>query len=90
MAKQNKKRAGQKSTGESVLRKGRRKTTMVFARRNYVILLMAVAAILLGYILMRAENQVEGLLSLYVAPVIILGGYLGVIYAILWKEPEAA
>jgi hypothetical protein len=89
MAKQNKKRAGQKSSGDSVLRKGRRKATMVFARRNYVILLMAVAAILLGYIVMRMDNQVEGFLSLYVAPIIVLGGYLGVIYAILWKEPEA-
>ncbi len=90
MAKQSRKRSGQKQGTDSVLRKGRRKSAMVFHRRNYVILLMAVGAVLLGYILMRMENEVEGLLSLYIAPVIILGGYLGVIYAILWKEKDPA
>ena len=34
---------------------------------------------------MRIDNQVDGFISLYVAPLIILGGYLEVIYAILWR-----
>ena len=61
---------------------------MVFARKNYVILLACLAAIVLGYVVMRADNQVDGFLSLWVAPLLLLGGYLGVIYAILWRERE--
>ncbi len=60
---------------------------MVFGRRNYVLLLAGVAAIVIGYVMMRIDNQVDGFISLYVAPLIILGGYLEIIRAIL-APPE--
>ncbi len=68
---------------------------MVFARRNYQLLVIGVCLIVVGYVVMRVDNQVDGFLSLYVAPLLILGGYLEVIYAILWRpsaetEEEAA
>lgn len=56
---------------------------MVFGRKNYILLLAGIAAIVIGYVMMRVENQVDGFISLYVAPVIILGGYLEIIWAIL-------
>jgi len=59
--------------------------TPVFTRRNYTLLGAALALIVVGYVLMRAENEVDGLLSLYVSPLLLLAGYLGVIYAILWR-----
>ena len=59
---------------------------MVFRRENYLLLLLGLALIVVGYVVMRVDNQVEGFLSLYVAPVLILGGYLEIIYAIL-KRP---
>ncbi len=58
---------------------------LVFTRRNYVLLGLALALIVVGYAIMRAENEVDGFLSLYVAPLLILGGYLEAIYAILWR-----
>lgn len=73
-------------------RRSPRSTTpapLVFTRRNYVLLGIALALIAVGYTLMRAENEVDGFLSLYVAPLLILGGYLEAIYAILWQpKPE--
>ena len=62
---------------------------MVFASRNYQLLLLGVALIIIGYTIMRMENEVDGLISLYVAPLIILGGYLEIIYAILWRPKPA-
>ena len=56
---------------------------MVFSRRNYVLILVGVAAVVVGYVMMRLENEVDGVISLYIAPLIILAGYLEVIYAIL-------
>lgn len=65
-----------------------RKAHLVFARTNYLILIASVALVVVGYVLMRVENAVDGFLSLYVAPLLILGGYLGVIAAILWRPKE--
>ena len=58
---------------------------MVFSARNYQLMALGVALVLIGYIMMRLENEVDGFISLYVAPLIILGGYLEIIYAILWR-----
>lgn len=58
---------------------------MIFTRQNYMLLLIGVLAIVIGYTTMRIENEVDGFLSLYVAPLLILGGYLEIIYAILWR-----
>jgi hypothetical protein len=64
----------------------------VFARTNYMILLASVGLIVLGFTIMRVENEVDGFLSLYVSPLLIVGGYVGVLAAILWRPrpvPEA-
>jgi len=58
---------------------------MVFGRRNCVLLIAGVCVIIVGYVMMRLENEVDGFISLYVAPVLILGGYLEIIYAIMWR-----
>lgn len=65
---------------------------LVFTRRNYVLIIAGVLAIVVGYALMGIEDKFEGFISLYVAPLIILGGYLEIIYAILWypKDEEVA
>lgn len=63
---------------------------MVFTRANYRLLLLGLAMIVAGYVIMRLENEVDGVISLYVAPLIILGGYLEIIYAILKRPSQAA
>jgi uncharacterized membrane protein HdeD (DUF308 family) len=97
-----------KTRSRQVARKGPRqspaqrhasvKSAMVFTRQNYLLMLVGVVLIVVGYTIMRMENEVDGVISLYVAPLIILGGYLEIIYAILWRpqsekrgeaEPEA-
>ena len=66
-------------------RGGKNRGVMVFERRNYMLLLLGIALIVIGYVIMRMENEVDGIISLYVAPLMILGGYLEIIYAILWR-----
>ncbi len=61
---------------------------MIFTRQNYLLLLLGVIAIVIGYTIMRIDNQVDGFISLYVAPLLILGGSLEIIYAILWRPKE--
>lgn len=71
------------------VREARRTEKMVFGRRNYVLILAGIALVVVGYAIMRIENDVDGFTSLFVAPLLILGGYLSVIYAIL-ASPEKA
>jgi len=66
-------------------RQTQRKGVMVFERRNYMLLLLGIVMIISGYVMMRMENEVEGFISLYVAPLILLAGYLEIIYAVLWR-----
>lgn len=78
-------------------RKGRRRTPRardrrrtgqpVFGRRNYTLMIIGVLAVVVGFVIMRLENEVDGFISLYVAPLIILAGYLEVFYAIM-ASPE--
>ncbi|MEZ4702174.1 MAG: DUF3098 domain-containing protein [Rhodothermales bacterium] len=63
----------------------KRNAAMVFTARNYLLMLLGVGLVVLGYVLMRMENEVDGFISLYVAPILLLGGYLEIIYAILWR-----
>ncbi len=63
---------------------------MLFTQHNYALLLLGILAIVVGYAAMRIENEVDGILSLYIAPILILGGYLEIIYAILWRPGNKA
>ncbi|HHP7236929.1 DUF3098 domain-containing protein [Longibacter sp.] len=62
---------------------------LVFEKRNYALLGIGVAMIAIGFAVMRLENEFLGTISLYVAPLLILGGYAEVIYAILWRSDES-
>lgn len=69
-------------------REQRRNVKLVFVRRNYVLLLVGIAVIVAGFVMMRLENEVDGFISLYVAPLLILGGYLEIMYAIIVSPDE--
>lgn len=83
------------SRANQTQRSGKNKPVMVFAKRNYLLMILGVVLVVFGYSIMRMENEVDGFISLYVAPLILLGGYLEIIYAILWRpkdpsEPKTA
>lgn len=58
---------------------------MVFSRKNYMLIVAGVLLVVIGYVIMALEGEVDGFFSLYIAPLLILGGYLEIIYAILWR-----
>jgi hypothetical protein len=73
---------------------------LVFGQRNYVLLLASVGLIVLGYALMAVDNargldergvhlSLDSALSLAVAPILLLAGYLGIVGAILWRPKPA-
>ena len=63
----------------------------MFTKKNYSLLIIGLVMIVVGYVIMRMENEVDGVISLYVAPLLLLAGYLEIIYAIMWRpKAEAA
>lgn len=73
---------------------------MVFEKKNYVILLVSIGLIFLGYALMAIDNgrgvdelgnhlSLNSPLSLVVAPLVLLAGYAGIAAAILWRRKSA-
>ena len=63
---------------------------MPFSKKNYVLLAIGVGIIIFGYTIMRMDNQVDGFISLYVAPILLLIGYLEIFYAIWWREKDSS
>lgn len=68
---------------------------MPFDGINYRLLLAAVGLIVLGYTVMLvdnavSDNPVDSALSLVVAPLLLLAGYVGVAGAVLWGVPRDA
>lgn len=61
---------------------------IIFRRRNYVLLAVGVLIVAAGFALMRIENEFLGFLSLWVAPLLILGGYAEIFYAIMWRPDD--
>ena len=57
--------------------------SMLFGSSNYKLLLIAFVMIIAGFVAMYLENEVEGVISLFVSPIIIVAGYALVVYAIL-------
>ena len=68
-------------------RRRKEKKPMVFSALNYRILGVGVLLVFIGFTIMRLENEVYGFISLYIAPVLIMAGYITVVFAIL-KRPD--
>lgn len=58
---------------------------MPLQKENYLFIAIGFAVILLGYLLIGIERDVDGFLSLNVSPILIIGGFIWIIYAILYK-----
>ena len=75
---------------KNITRKKKVIKPMLFTALNYKLMGLGVILILSGFSIMRIENEVYGIISLFIAPPIILAGYIVVIYAILKKDHKTA
>ncbi len=65
---------------------------MFFSGFNYRLIGIAILLIVGGFTAMLMENEVKGFISLYVSPIVIMAGYVIVIFAIMKHdrvEPNA-
>ncbi len=75
-------------------RKSNNDQPMFFSSYNYKLIGVSILLIITGFTAMYMENEVEGFISLYISPILIMAGYVIVIFAILkhkrgdQEEPE--
>jgi len=56
---------------------------MIFGPWNYKVMSLGLILVIVGFSAMYIENKVDGFISLYISPIVIMAGYLAVIVAIL-------
>ena len=57
--------------------------SIFFSSFNYRLIGIAILLIVGGFTAMLMENEVKGLISLYISPIVIIAGYIIVIFAIM-------
>ena len=63
-------------------------TSMFFSAFNYKLLGIAVLLIVGGFAAMYMENEINGFISLYVSPIVVMAGYVLVIFAIIKHDRQ--
>ncbi len=48
---------------------------------------IAILLIVSGFAAMYIENEIDGFISLYISPIVIMAGYVVVIFAIMKHDP---
>lgn len=61
---------------------------MFFSAYNYKLIGIAIFLIIAGFTAMYLENEVNGFISLYISPVVVMAGYILVIFAILKHDRD--
>lgn len=67
-----------------------RNKSMIFNPWNYKVLALGILMIIVGFSAMYIENEVDGFISLYVSPIVIMAGYVTVVVAILKKDDDSS
>lgn len=63
-------------------------SALIFGSKNYLGLVVSALLIAVGFVAMYLEGQFLGFVSLNVSPILILAGYAGLVYAILWRPDD--
>lgn len=60
-----------------------RQPSMILQSLNYKLLALGLILIISGFTAMYLENEVSGVISLFISPIVIMAGYITVIFAIM-------
>lgn len=61
---------------------------MFFSAYNYKLIGLSLLLIVGGFTAMYLENEVNGIISLYISPILIMAGFVLVIFAIMKHDRD--
>ncbi|UZJ40647.1 hypothetical protein OO006_09825 [Prosthecochloris sp. SCSIO W1101] len=59
---------------------------MPLEKINYFFIGIGIAIIAFSYIMMYLENSADGYFSLYISPVLLVGAYAWILFALLYRK----
>ncbi len=65
---------------------GEKKDQMPFTRENYIIMLVGIGLLIIGYIVMSSDNEEFGFRGLTLGPIIVFISFLVPFLAIFYKK----
>lgn len=66
-----------------------RQEALPFTKTNYILLIIGIVVILAGFVLMSTGEFVDATefsVALYIAPIMVVGGFVEIIYAIMYRS----
>ncbi len=66
-----------------------RQEVLPFTKTNYILLIIGIVVILAGFVLMSTGEFVDATefsVALYIAPIMVVGGFVEIIYAIMYRS----
>jgi hypothetical protein len=60
---------------------------MLFGKQNYLLMAVGFSLLVIGFLIMRIENEINGFFSLFIAPWVIFAGFVTFGLGILKKNP---
>jgi len=70
-----------------------RQEALPFTKTNYILLIIGIVVILAGFVLMSTGEFVDATefsVALYIAPIMVVGGFAEIIYAIMYRSDAHA
>ncbi|SMO77521.1 DUF3098 domain-containing protein [Gracilimonas mengyeensis] len=64
------------------------KAPMFFSAYNYKLIGLSILLIVVGFTAMYMENAVNGFISLYISPILVMAGYILVVFAIMKHDRD--
>jgi uncharacterized membrane protein len=65
------------------IKKNRQSSSLIFRAANYKLMIIGILLVAAGFASMYIENSVRGIVPIYISPILILAGYVVVIFAII-------
>lgn len=62
---------------------------MLFSKQNYILMIAGIALVLIGFTGMYIESEMDGFFSLYITPLMVIGGFVTVAVAVLKSDKNA-
>ncbi len=59
--------------------------SMPLQKENYLYIGIGVIVIIISYILMAMDSSVDGFISLTLCPILLIGSYLWIVYALVFR-----
>jgi len=78
-----------KKINTKVTEKANVSADFVFAKQNYILMIIGVAVITLGFALMYGKEDIYNFKKLTIAPLVVMAGFIIEIFAILYKPKNS-